>query len=74
MPVKKAKKAAPKKKTAASRGQAYECGVCGYRVVVDEACGCEEEHVFICCDKPLRKVAARKPARKRAAKTTKKKK
>lgn len=74
MPVKKSKKAAPKKTTAASRsGQAYECGVCGYRVVVDEACGCEEEHVFICCDKPLRKVAARKPAGK-AAKTAKKKK
>ncbi len=75
MPVKKAKKAAPKKTAVAKRrGQAYECGVCGYRVVVDEACGCEEEHVFICCDKPLRKVAARKPARRPAAKTAKKKK
>lgn len=70
MPVKKAKKGTPKKTAGAGRGQAYECGVCGYRVVVDEACGCEEEHVFICCDKPLRKVAARKPA----AKTAKKKK
>ncbi|HVP90682.1 MAG TPA: hypothetical protein VMS75_05630 [Terriglobales bacterium] len=49
------------------KGQAYECGVCGYRVVVDEACGCAEEHVFICCDKPMRTAAAKKPAAKKAA-------
>ena len=55
------------KKTPAKtkKGQAYTCGVCGYRVVVDEACGCAEEHVFICCDKPMKEAAARKAARKK---------
>ena len=40
------------------KGAAYECGVCGYRLVVDEACGRAEEHVFFCCDKPMKKKAA----------------
>ena len=53
------------KKPRAKQGQAYECGVCGYRVVIDEACGCAEEHVFICCDQPMKKGAAKKPARKK---------
>ena len=54
MPTKVSKKA--KKK----QGDAFECGVCGYRIVVDEACGCAEEHVFICCEKPMKKQAAKK--------------
>jgi hypothetical protein len=50
-PVKKiVKKAAPAKKA-----QALTCEVCGYRVVVDEACGCVEEHVLLCCDRPMTK-------------------
>jgi hypothetical protein len=53
------------KKAKARKGEAYECGICGYRVVIDEACGCAEEHVMICCDKPMKKAAARKPARKK---------
>jgi hypothetical protein len=54
------------KKGKAKKGQAYACGVCGYRVVVDEACGCEEEHLFICCDQPMKKAPAKKkPARKK---------
>jgi len=55
--VKKATKAAPKKKAAAKvkKGDAYECGVCGYRLIVDEVCGCVEEHVYICCEKPMKK-------------------
>jgi rubrerythrin len=59
-PVKKTKKAAPKKEAAAKvkKGQAYECRVCGYRVVVDKACGCAEEHVFVCCGKPMRRKRA----------------
>jgi hypothetical protein len=57
------KKAKPK----AKKGQAYTCGVCGYRVVVDEACGCAEEHVFVCCDKPMKKAAAKKAGAKKAA-------
>ena len=61
MAVKKAKKPAPKPKTKArvqakpkaKPKNALECGVCGYRVVVDEACGCAEEHVLICCGEPM---------------------
>jgi hypothetical protein len=33
-----------------------ECRVCGYRVIVDEACGCVEEHVLLCCGRPMAKV------------------
>jgi hypothetical protein len=32
-----------------------ECHVCGYRVIVDETCGCVEEHVLICCGEPMAK-------------------
>jgi hypothetical protein len=61
MPTKaKATKKAAKAKTAKKKGDAYQCGVCGYRIVVDEACGCAEEHVFVCCDKPMKKKAAKK--------------
>jgi hypothetical protein len=57
-----AKKAAPKKaakpKTPAKKkGPALECGVCGYRVIVDQACGCVEEHALLCCGKPMGKKA-----------------
>ena len=43
-------KAAPAKK-----GPALTCAVCGYRVIVDEACGCVEEHVLLCCGQPMLK-------------------
>ena len=46
--VKAVKKAAPKRKA-----PALTCGVCGYRVVIDEACGCAEEHVLLCCGEPM---------------------
>ena len=62
MPTKKTVKpkrstAAKPKKSAAKvkKGDAYECRVCGYRIVVDEVCGCVEEHVYVCCDKPMKK-------------------
>ncbi len=60
-PAKK-KKAAPKKKAAAKtkKGQGYECHVCGLRVVVDNVCGCVEEHALICCEKPMKKKRAKK--------------
>lgn len=32
---------------------ALECRVCGYRVIVDETCGCIEEHVLLCCGRPM---------------------
>ena len=63
MATKKEKKPAPKAKAKAKvqakpkakPKPALECGVCGYRVVVDEACGCAEEHVLICCGEPMAK-------------------
>ena len=50
------------KKTAAKakKGDAYECHVCGYRMVIDEVCGCAEEHVYLCCDKPMKRSATKK--------------
>jgi hypothetical protein len=52
---KKAVKKAVKKAAPAKKGPALTCAVCGYRVVVDEACGCVEEHVLLCCDQPMLK-------------------
>jgi hypothetical protein len=59
MAIKKTAKTAAKSK----KNDAYECRICGYRIVIDEACGCAEEHVFVCCDKPMKKTA-KKAARK----------
>lgn len=42
-------------KTKNKPGATYECRLCGYRVVVDEGCGCAEEHVFVCCGQPMKK-------------------
>ena len=58
MPAKKkvtkaAKPKAKPKAKARAKAPKLECGVCGYRVVVDEACGCAEEHVLICCGQPM---------------------
>ena len=58
----KTKKAAPKKTAKAKapakkKSPALECGICGYRVIVDQACGCVEEHALICCGKPMGKKA-----------------
>jgi len=60
MPIKKkAKKAAkPARKTAAKPEKKLECGVCGYRVIVDRDCGCLEEHVLVCCGQPMKKGGA----------------
>ncbi len=60
MAVKKTAKTAAK----AKKNDAYECRICGYRIVIDEACGCAEEHVVVCCDKPMTKTA-KKTAGKR---------
>jgi hypothetical protein len=57
MATKKTKKAAPKAKAKArpkaKPKKGLECRICGYRVIVDEACGCAEEHVLICCGQPM---------------------
>ena len=50
-PIKKAVKKAVKK-----AAPALSCEVCGYRVIVDEECGCVEEHVLLCCDQPMTKA------------------
>ncbi len=49
--AKPVKKAAPKK----AKAPALECGVCGYRVIVDQECGCAEEHVLYCCGEAMTK-------------------
>jgi hypothetical protein len=56
--VTKPKKAAKPKKAPAKKKPALECGVCGYRVVVDQECGCVEEHALICCGQPMKKKRA----------------
>ena len=48
MPEKKA--AATKKKV--SKGDSYECGVCGVVVTVD-ACG-HEDSLIMCCGQPMK--------------------
>lgn len=50
----KAKKVA-KPKATKKKGPALECGICGYRVIVDQTCGCVEEHALICCGQPMTK-------------------
>ena len=56
--VKKALKKPVKKavKKAVPQGPKLACGVCGYRVIVDEACGCVVEHVLLCCGEPMQKA------------------
>jgi hypothetical protein len=56
--VAKPKKAAKRKAPAKKKKPALECGVCGYRVVVDQECGCVEEHTLICCGQPMSKKSA----------------
>jgi hypothetical protein len=56
----KPKKAAPKKTAKAKapakkKSPGLECKVCGYRVIVDQACGCAEEHALLCCGQPMAK-------------------
>jgi hypothetical protein len=58
--TKKAKRAAKPKVKAKGKPKVkapdkLECHVCGYRVIVDETCGCAEEHVLICCGEPMAK-------------------
>jgi hypothetical protein len=59
---KKAPKKTKPKKTAAKerKGDSYECGICGYRLIVDEVCGCVDEHVFVCCNKVMKGKKAKK--------------
>jgi uncharacterized ferredoxin-like protein len=52
----KSAKTAKKVAVKAKKVPALQCGICGYRVVVDQACGCVEEHVLLCCNQPMTKV------------------
>lgn len=47
--AKPVKKAAPK----APKVLGHECVICGYRVTIDESCGCAVEHVLFCCGEPM---------------------
>ena len=60
MPVKK--EATTKKKV--TKGDAYECEVCGMAVVVEEPCGCDDDFALLCCGEPMK-------ARKSKAKAAK---
>ena len=62
--MRSSRKAKPKAKI--KKGDKYECGICGYRIVVDEACGCAEEHVYVCCGKKMKKSSPKKAAKKKA--------
>jgi hypothetical protein len=55
-PKAKAKTAAKPVKKAAPKAPGHECVVCGYRVIIDESCGCIEEHVLFCCGEPMKRA------------------
>lgn len=63
--------AKPKKGKKVKQGQSYECGICGFRLIVDD-CGCVEEHYLICCNESMTQKRAKAPKKKAAAKPTKK--
>lgn len=48
-----AKKPASLKKSSSVKNPKLVCGVCGYSVIVDNVCGCAEEHTLICCGKAM---------------------
>lgn len=56
-------------KKAVSKGQSYECEVCGLAVTVDEDCGCIETCDILCCGQPMKeKKTKAKPKSKTTAK------
>lgn len=61
----------PKKGKKVKQGQAYECGICGFRLIVDD-CGCVEEHYLICCKETMTQKKVKKTTKETAPKTTKK--
>ncbi|MGD8537760.1 MAG: hypothetical protein PVI66_03485 [Candidatus Aminicenantes bacterium] len=62
--AKRTAKTTPKKKTPAKarKDLRYECNVCGFRLIVDEFCGCVEEHIILCCNKPMKTKRTRATA------------
>lgn len=77
MPAKKTAKkktkteSKPKKGRKIKKDQAYECGICGFRIIVDE-CGCVEEHYLICCNEVMTQKRAKKTTKKAPTQTAKK--
>jgi hypothetical protein len=65
-PVKKpAGKAAAKPFT---KGDTYQCQVCGLAVVIDTECNCAEACEIICCEQPMKPKRVTKARAKAAAK------
>ena len=60
-PVAATKKTATQEKM--SKGDMYECEVCGLSVVIDEACGCADVHEIICCSRPMQEKKVKVKAR-----------
>lgn len=61
-PVKKVAAKVPKKTVAKkpfNKGEKYECAVCGLAVVIDVECGCVGACEIVCCEKPMKKKAAK---------------
>ena len=70
--AKPAAKAKPVARKRVTRGQALECRVCGLAVIVEQVgdVAVAEDHILLCCDKPMKAKAAK--AVKAKAKTAKK--
>ena len=52
MAEKKALKKASGKRV--KKGDAYQCGVCGLAVTVDQVCGCADACDIICCGEQMK--------------------
>ena len=37
-----------------TKGDSYECEVCGLAVTVEETCSCMDVCDIVCCDKPMK--------------------
>lgn len=42
-------------------GDVLYCGECGLEVTVSKACGCGDDCVVTCCEKPMKKKEADRP-------------
>ena len=65
MATKKKMVTAKKPAVKTSKGDAYECGVCGLLVTVDETCGCADVCDIICCGKPMKLKKSKAAAKKK---------
>lgn len=49
---------------AKKKGEKYRCEECGFVVLVEDVCGCEDCDV-ICCGAPMKQVKEEKPKTKK---------